>query len=237
MLIAEPVQNAGGCLVPPDGYWQGLREICDRHGILLVSDEVICAFGRIGTWFGAQRLGYEPDMITFAKGLTGAHFPMGGVLISERVAEPFIEGREMYLHGITFGGHPVGSAVALASIEIFEREKVLDNVMANEPLLRDLLNGAARHPDRRRRARHRPLLGDRAGPRSGDARDLRGPGGRMAAEGRALGRALGPRPDLPPRRPHRADRPDRPAAGRRPRRRSRRSPGSSARASPSPPNA
>ncbi|HEX4307375.1 MAG TPA: aspartate aminotransferase family protein [Solirubrobacterales bacterium] len=141
MLIAEPVQNAGGCLVPPDGYWQGLRELCDRHGILLVSDEVICAFGRIGAWFGAQRLGYEPDMITFAKGLTGAHFPMGGVLISERVAEPFVEGREMYLHGITFGGHPVGSAVALASIEIFERENVLDNVMANEPLLRDLLNG------------------------------------------------------------------------------------------------
>jgi adenosylmethionine-8-amino-7-oxononanoate aminotransferase len=141
MLIAEPVQNAGGCLMPPDGYWQGLRELCDRHGILLVSDEVICAFGRIGTWFGAQRLGYEPDMITFAKGLTGAHFPMGGVMISERVAAPFVEGREMYLHGITFGGHPVGSAVALASIEIFEREKVLDNVMANEPFLRDLLNG------------------------------------------------------------------------------------------------
>ncbi|MGH2939621.1 MAG: aspartate aminotransferase family protein [Solirubrobacterales bacterium] len=141
MLIAEPVQNAGGCLMPPAGYWHGLRELCDRHGILLVSDEVICAFGRLGTWFGAQRFGYEPDMITFAKGLTGAHFPMGGVMISERVAEPFIEGREMYLHGITFGGHPVGSAVALASIEIFERENVLDNVMANEPLLRDLLNG------------------------------------------------------------------------------------------------
>jgi adenosylmethionine-8-amino-7-oxononanoate aminotransferase len=141
MLIAEPVQNAGGCLVPPDGYWAGLRELCDRHGILLVSDEVICAFGRIGTWFGGQRLDYRPDMVTFAKGLTGAHFPMGGVLISERVAEPFVEGREMYLHGITFGGHPVGSAVALASIEIFEREAVLDNVMANEPVLRDALNG------------------------------------------------------------------------------------------------
>jgi adenosylmethionine-8-amino-7-oxononanoate aminotransferase len=141
MLIAEPVQNAGGCLMPPDGYWQGLRKLCDRHGILLVSDEVICAFGRLGNWFGAQRFGYEPDMITFAKGLTGAHFPMGGVMISERVAEPFVEGREMYLHGITFGGHPVGSAVALASIEIFERENVLDNVKANESLLRDLLNG------------------------------------------------------------------------------------------------
>jgi adenosylmethionine-8-amino-7-oxononanoate aminotransferase len=141
MLIAEPVQNAGGCLVPPEGYWAGLREICDRHGILLVSDEVICAFGRIGSWFGGQRLDYVPDLITFAKGLTGAHFPMGGVLISERVAAPFVEGREMYLHGITFGGHPVGAAVALASIEIFEREAVLDNVMANEPVARAALNG------------------------------------------------------------------------------------------------
>jgi adenosylmethionine-8-amino-7-oxononanoate aminotransferase len=141
MLIAEPVQNAGGCLVPPDGYWQGLRELCDRHGILLVSDEVICAFGRIGTWFGAQRLGYEPDMITFAKGLTGAHFPMGGLLISERVAAPFLEGKEMFLHGITFGGHPVGSAVALATLDIYERENVMKNVMANEPLLDALLNG------------------------------------------------------------------------------------------------
>src|SRR6201991_4295268 len=139
MLIAEPVQNAGGCLVPPDGYWAGLREICDRHGILLVSDEVICAFGRIGTWFGAQRLDYKPDMITFAKGLTGAHFPMGGLLISDRVAAPFLEG-EMFLHGITFGGHPVGAAVALASIEIFEREAVLDNVMANEPVIHAALD-------------------------------------------------------------------------------------------------
>ncbi len=135
MLIAEPVQNAGGCIVPPEGYWQGLREICDRHGILLVSDEVICAFGRLGTWFGAGRLGYVPDMITFAKGLTGAHFPMGGLLISDRVAAPFLDGRADYLHGITFGGHPVGAAVALASIEVFERENVLDNVRANEPAL------------------------------------------------------------------------------------------------------
>jgi adenosylmethionine-8-amino-7-oxononanoate aminotransferase len=140
MLIAEPVQNAGGCLVPPDGYWTGLRELCDRHGILLVSDEVICAFGRIGNWFGAQRLGYEPDMITFAKGLTGAHFPMGGLLISDRVAAPFLAGDEMFLHGITFGGHPVGAAVALASIAIFEREEVLDNVMANEPVIHDALD-------------------------------------------------------------------------------------------------
>ncbi|HEY2053880.1 MAG TPA: aspartate aminotransferase family protein [Solirubrobacterales bacterium] len=140
MLIAEPVQNAGGCLVPPEGYWQGLREICDRHGILLVSDEVICAFGRLGTFFGAERLDYRPDMITIAKGLTAAHFPMGGLLISDRVAAPFIEGRAMYLHGITFGGHPVGAAVARATIEIYRRDRVMENVMANEPALHDALN-------------------------------------------------------------------------------------------------
>jgi adenosylmethionine-8-amino-7-oxononanoate aminotransferase len=141
MMIAEPVQNAGGSLVPPAGYWDGLREICDRHGILLVSDEVIGAFGRIGEWFGAQRLGSEPDMITFAKGLTGAHFSMGGLLMSDKVAEPFLTGKADYLHGITFGGHPVGSSIALKAIEIMEREEVLANVRANEPRALELLEG------------------------------------------------------------------------------------------------
>jgi adenosylmethionine-8-amino-7-oxononanoate aminotransferase len=133
MLIAEPVQNAGGSLVPPPGYWQGLREICDRHGILLCSDEVICAFGRLGEWFGAQRLDYVPDLITFAKGLTGAHFALGGVVISDRVAAPFLDGRADYMNGFTFGGHPVGCAVALAALDVYERERVLENVRANEP--------------------------------------------------------------------------------------------------------
>jgi adenosylmethionine-8-amino-7-oxononanoate aminotransferase len=133
MLIAEPVQNAGGSLVPPPGYWQGLREICDRHGILLCSDEVICAFGRLGEWFGAQRLDYVPDLITFAKGLTGAHFALGGVVISDRVATPFLDGRADYMNGFTFGGHPVGCAVALAALDVYERERVLENVRANEP--------------------------------------------------------------------------------------------------------
>jgi adenosylmethionine-8-amino-7-oxononanoate aminotransferase len=141
MMIAEPVQNAGGSLVPPAGYWDGLREICDRHGILLVSDEVICAFGRIGEWFGAQRLGSEPDMITFAKGLTGAHFSMGGLLMSDKVAEPFLTGKADYLHGITFGGHPVGSSIALKAIEIMAREGVLATVRANEPRALELLEG------------------------------------------------------------------------------------------------
>jgi len=146
MLIAEPVQNAGGSIVPPAGYWQGLREICDKHGILLCSDEVICAFGRLGHWFGAERFGYVPDLITFAKGLTAAHFPMGGVLISDRVAEPFISGQSQYLHGITFGGHPVGAATALAVIELMEEEDVLANVRANEPLLGERLNALKEIP-------------------------------------------------------------------------------------------
>jgi adenosylmethionine-8-amino-7-oxononanoate aminotransferase len=139
MIIMEPVQNAGGSIVPPAGYWQGLREICDRYGILLVSDEVICAFGRLGTWFGAQRLDYTPDLITFAKGLTGAHAAMGGVMISDRVAEPFLTGAGDYLHGLTFGGHPVGSAIALKALEIFEREGIFENVLANEGPVREML--------------------------------------------------------------------------------------------------
>jgi adenosylmethionine-8-amino-7-oxononanoate aminotransferase len=141
MLIAEPVQNAGGSIVPPPGYWQGLREICDRHGILLCADEVICAFGRIGHWFGIERFGCVPDLITFAKGLTGAHFAMGGLLISDRVAAPFLDGRSNYLHGYTFGGHPVGAAVALAALETIESEGVLENVRANEPVVAAALDG------------------------------------------------------------------------------------------------
>ena len=140
MLIAEPVQNAGGSLVPPPGYWQGLREICDRHGILLCSDEVICAFGRLGEWFGADRFGYVPDLITFAKGLTGAHFPLGGVAISDKVAAPFLDGRADYMNGFTFGGHPVGCAVGLAALDVYEREGVLENVRANEPRARAALD-------------------------------------------------------------------------------------------------
>ena len=146
MIIMEPVQNAGGSIVPPAGYWEGLREICDRHGILLVSDEVICAFGRLGTWFGAQRLGYTPDLITFAKGLTGAHAAMGGVMISDKVADVFLDGKADYLHGITFGGHPVGSAIALGAIEIYEREGILQKVLDNEPKARGLLEGLSDIP-------------------------------------------------------------------------------------------
>ena len=135
VIIAEPVQNAGGCLTAPDGYWTGLREIADRHGILLVADEVICAFGRLGEYFGSERTGVEPDMITVAKGLTSAYAPMGAVLVSDRVAEPLYERGATLLHGITFGGHPVAAAAALKNLEIFERDGVLENVRSLEPWL------------------------------------------------------------------------------------------------------
>jgi adenosylmethionine-8-amino-7-oxononanoate aminotransferase len=138
-IIAEPVQNAGGCLTPPPGYWQGLRQICDRHGILLIADEVICGFGRLGEWFGSQRLAVEPDILTVAKGLTSAYMPMGAVLVADKVAAPLYEPGNMLLHGITFGGHPVAAAVALKNLEIFERDGVLENVRTLEPHLRERL--------------------------------------------------------------------------------------------------
>jgi adenosylmethionine-8-amino-7-oxononanoate aminotransferase len=141
MLIAEPVQNAGGCLTPPEGYWPGLRELCDRYGIALVADEVITGFGRIGEWFASSRYGVAPDLITCAKGITSAYAPMGAVLVSDRIAEPLYDNGRMLMHGITFAGHPVASAIALRNIEIFEREGVLENVRANEAFPGELLEG------------------------------------------------------------------------------------------------
>ena len=131
-VFLEPVQNAGGCLVPPDGYFARVREICDRYGVLLVSDEVICAFGRLGTMFGCERYHYLPDIITCAKGITSGYSPLGAVICRDFLAEPFLEHRASFAHGITFGGHPVSCAVALANLDVFEREHVLDNVCAHE---------------------------------------------------------------------------------------------------------
>ncbi len=139
-VFVEPVQNAGGCFVPPDGYFRQVREICDRYGVLLVSDEVICAFGRIGHWFGSQRFEYQPDIITCAKGLTSGYAPLGAMLVSDRIAEPFVGTGATFLHGLTFAGHPVSCAVALANLEIFEREHLLDHVRANESLFRKALD-------------------------------------------------------------------------------------------------
>jgi adenosylmethionine-8-amino-7-oxononanoate aminotransferase len=135
-IFAEPVQNAGGCFQPPAGYWAGLRAIADRHGILLVADEVITGMGRLGEWFGSTRFDARPDIVTIAKGLTSAYAPMGAVLVSDVVAAPLYEDGATLLHGITFGGHPVSAAIALKNIEIFERDGVLENVRAQESHLR-----------------------------------------------------------------------------------------------------
>jgi adenosylmethionine-8-amino-7-oxononanoate aminotransferase len=140
-VFLEPVQNTGGALVPPAGYFARIREICDRYGILLVSDEVICAFGRFGYWFGSERFGYRPDMITFAKGVTSGYASLGGVLVADHVAEPFTRGDEVFLHGMTYGGHPTACAVALANIDIIEREDLNGNVLGNEALFDTLLDG------------------------------------------------------------------------------------------------
>jgi adenosylmethionine-8-amino-7-oxononanoate aminotransferase len=131
-VFLEPVQNSGGCFPPPPGYFQRVRSICDKYGVLLVSDEVICAFGRLGYYFGSQRYGYQPDIITFAKGLTSGYSPLGGMLVRDCLMDPFLKGANTFLHGVTFAGHPVSSAVALANLDVFEKEDLLGNVRANE---------------------------------------------------------------------------------------------------------
>ncbi len=149
-VFLEPVQNAGGCFPPPPGYFERVREICDRHDVLLVSDEVICAFGRLGHTFGAERYGYVPDMITCAKGITSGYAPLGAMIASDRLMEPFLHGDTTFLHGYTFGGHPVSCAVALKNLEIFETEGINEHVRANEAAFRATLE----------RLRDLPIVGD-----------------------------------------------------------------------------
>jgi adenosylmethionine-8-amino-7-oxononanoate aminotransferase len=139
LIIAEPVQNAGGCLTAPAGYWRGLRELADRYGALLMADEVITGCGRLGEWFGIAREGVVPDLVSLAKGLTSAYAAMGAVVATDRVVAPMLESGGVFRHGITFGGHPVSAAIALKNIEIFEREGVLENVRALEPHLEERL--------------------------------------------------------------------------------------------------
>jgi len=140
MVIMEPVQNAGGSLTPPEGYWRGVREICDRYGILLVADEVICAFGRLGHWFGSERYDIRPDIVTCAKGLSSAYASIGAVIARDAVMEPFLEGTAMYTHGITFGGHPVQAAIALKNIEIMKRERIVEHVNETQDDLKGKLS-------------------------------------------------------------------------------------------------
>ncbi|GAB7048310.1 aspartate aminotransferase family protein [Catenuloplanes indicus JCM 9534] len=139
-VFLEPVQNAGGCFPPPPGYFQRVREICDRYDVLLVSDEVISAWGRLGDWFGALRYGYQPDIITTAKALTSGYSPLGATIASDRLIEPFLRDGVAFLHGITFGGHPVSSAVALANIDLMAREDLNGHVRANEAAFRATLS-------------------------------------------------------------------------------------------------
>jgi adenosylmethionine-8-amino-7-oxononanoate aminotransferase len=138
-VFVEPVQNSGGCFPPPPGYFARLREICDRHDVLLVSDEVICAFGRLGTMFACDKFGYVPDIITCAKGLTSGYSPIGAMIASDRLMEPFLTGTASFPHGYTFGGHPVSSAVAMRNLDLFEDEGLCANVLDHEKAFRTTL--------------------------------------------------------------------------------------------------
>ncbi len=149
-VFLEPVQNSGGCFPPPPGYFQRVREICDRYGVLLVSDEVICAFGRLGSWFGADRYGYQPDMITCAKGMTSGYAPLGALLVDDRLMEPFLQGPTTFTHGFTFGGHPVSTAVALANLDLIEKEDLVAGVAKRGAAFRAVLEGL----------RDLPIVGD-----------------------------------------------------------------------------
>jgi adenosylmethionine-8-amino-7-oxononanoate aminotransferase len=138
-VYVEPVQNSGGCFPPPEGYLEHVRDICNRYGVLMVSDEVICAFGRLGEMFACDRYGYVPDIITCAKGMTSGYAPIGAMIASDKLMEPFLKEEASFAHGITFGGHPVSCAVALANLDVFEREGLLEHVRQNEPNFRATL--------------------------------------------------------------------------------------------------
>ena len=146
-FIGEPVQGAGGVIVPPETYWPEIQRICDKHGILLVSDEVICGFGRTGHWFGCERFGFKPDLMTFAKGVTSGYVPLGGVMVGERVARVLIEQGGEFNHGYTYSGHPVACAVALANIRVLQREGIVERVHDDVgPYLAQQFAALAEHP-------------------------------------------------------------------------------------------
>lgn len=146
-FIGEPVQGAGGVVVPPDTYWPQIQRICDKYGILLVSDEVICGFGRTGEWFGCERYGTRPDLMTMAKALSSGYLPIGGVMVGDRVARTLIDKGGEFAHGFTYSGHPVCCAVALANLQIIQREHLVEHVRDTAgPYLQQEWAGLAEHP-------------------------------------------------------------------------------------------
>jgi putrescine---pyruvate transaminase len=146
-FIGEPVQGAGGVIVPPDTYWPEIQRICERHGILLISDEVICGFGRTGQWFGCETFGFRPDLMTFAKGVTAGYVPMGGVMVGERVARTLIDEGGEFHHGFTYSGHPVACAVAIANIRLMQRERIVERVREElGPYLAERFEALGEHP-------------------------------------------------------------------------------------------
>ena len=210
------MQNSGGCFPPPPGYFERVREICDEYDVLLVSDEVICAFGRLGHMFGAERYGYQPDIITCAKGLTSGYSPLGAMIATDRLMEPFLQGHESFAHGYTFGGHPVSTAVAMANLDIFENEKINEHVRANEGAFRATLE----------KLKDLPIVGDvrgdgyfygielvkdKATKETFDDDGVRAAAARLPVQG-----AVRRGPLLPRRRPRRPGRPARSAADLRP---------------------
>ena len=216
LVHMEPVQNAGGCFTPPEGYWRGVRELCDRYDILLSADEVITGFGRLGYWFGSERYDIRPDIVTCAKGLSSSYAAIGAVIATDSVMEPFLEDSSMYSHGITFGGHPVMCAIALKNIEIMKRERILEHVRENEDAFRATLEQLL----------DLPIVGDLRGTgyfwaielvKDKETRETfsdeecETPPARLPLDG-----ALRARADLPRRRPRRPGDPDLAAARRRP---------------------
>ena len=149
-IFLETVQNSGGCFTPPPGYMQAVRDICTKYDILMVSDDVICGFGRLGTWFGGQKYDFVPDIVTVAKGITAGYAPLGAMIVSDRIAEHFMHDDVSFAHGYTWAGHPIAAAMSLKVISIMENEKVLENVLGNEQYFQDSLNAL----------RDLPIVGD-----------------------------------------------------------------------------
>ncbi len=214
LVHMEPVQNSGGAFVAPAGYWAGVRALCDKYDILLSADEVITAFGRLGHWFASERYDIRPDLVTSAKGLSSSYAAIGAVVATDRVMEPFLADTSMYSHGITFGGHPVMSAIALKNIEIMKRERIMEHVRRDGRRVPRDARPAPRPADRRRPARRGLLLRARAREGQGDARDVHARGVRAPVARFPLAQPVREGTHLPGRRSWRSGDSDLAAARR-----------------------